>query len=375
MQLPDGRTATYTYDPFGRRIKKQVGSEVTIFVYADEGLIGEYTQTGTVTKTYGWRPGGIWGTNPVFMQENGQYYFYHNDHLGTPQTMTDAAGDIVWEATYDAFGKANIDPDSTIVNNLRFPGQYFDQETGLHYNWHRYYDPGTGRYISADPIGLRGGLNLFAYVQGNPLTRIDSLGLCPNLSRDCLDALATAGTDKNALSRLSDYWGVIEVAAAAHGIDPGMLAAIAIRETGVRNIPQQGGGDGRGLFQIDIGQNPSVTEKKAYDVTYSANFAAKMLASNMSYLSKEFPELSRSQLLQATAASYNFGSGNISGNPNTIDKGTTGNNYGINILNLMKHCLSGKVGASFKSQASGSQSIVSMPKGWGYSPTGSYLMP
>ncbi|OGU01260.1 MAG: hypothetical protein A2X82_09035 [Geobacteraceae bacterium GWC2_55_20] len=178
VQLPDGRAATYTYDPFGRRIKKQIGLEATILVYADEGLIGEYTTQGTATKTYGWRPNGIWGTNPVFQQENGQYYFYHNDHLGTPQKLTDAAGDIVWEATYEAFGKANVDPDSTIVNNLRFPGQYFDEESNLHYNWNRYYDPRTGRYTQNDTIGFYGGeVNLYRYADNQVLTNLDPWGL------------------------------------------------------------------------------------------------------------------------------------------------------------------------------------------------------
>lgn len=178
VQLPDGRTATYTYDPFGRRIKKQVGQETTVFIYADEGLIGEYSETGAMRKSYGWRPNGIWGTNPVFQIDSGSYYFYHNDHLGTPQTMTDMNGDIVWEATYEAFGKATVDPASVITNNLRFPGQYWDEETGLHYNWHRYYDPGTGRYISKDPIGFLGGdKNIFRYVLSNPLKYADPYGL------------------------------------------------------------------------------------------------------------------------------------------------------------------------------------------------------
>ena len=86
----------------------------------------------------------------------------------------------MWSATYDAFGRATVDPASTISNNLRFPGQYADQETGLHYNWNRYYDPvNGGRYITSDPIGLRGGINLYTYVGGSPISFVDYLGLAP----------------------------------------------------------------------------------------------------------------------------------------------------------------------------------------------------
>ncbi len=128
---------------------------------------------------------------------------------------------------------------------------------------------------------------------------------------------------------------MIQAAAATNGIAPSLLAAIGIRETGFRNIPQIGDGLGRGVFQIDLGQNPSITEAQAYDVSYAANFAATTLATNMATLAAEHPNLTATQLLQSTAASYNFGTGNISGNPNTIDVGSTGNNYGSNVLNLM----------------------------------------
>jgi RHS repeat-associated protein len=109
-------------------------------------------------------------------------FYFHNDHLGTPQAMSDASGRKVWEAEYEPFGKAvvNQDPDGDgqiVINNLRFPGQYFDAETGLHYNYYRDYQPETGRYLQPDPIGLMGGLNPYRYVRNNPINAMDPLGL------------------------------------------------------------------------------------------------------------------------------------------------------------------------------------------------------
>ena len=109
-------------------------------------------------------------------------YYFHNDHLGTPQAMSDAAGRKVWEAEYEPFGKATVneDPDGDgkfVINNLRFPGQYYDAETGLHYNYHRDYQPETGRYLQPDPIGLMGGLNPYRYVRNNPINAMDPMGL------------------------------------------------------------------------------------------------------------------------------------------------------------------------------------------------------
>lgn len=90
--------------------------------------------------------------------------------------LTNQSGVTVWSATYDAFGKATIDPSSTVTNNLRFPGQYYDAESNLHNNWMRYYDAGGGRYLTSDPTGLHGGVNMYAYAEANPVAFADPKG-------------------------------------------------------------------------------------------------------------------------------------------------------------------------------------------------------
>jgi RHS repeat-associated protein len=112
---------------------------------------------------------------------------YQNDHLGTPQKLTAVNGAVVWSAKYSSFGEADVNISSSITNNLRFPGQYFDQETNLYYNLFRYYDPAAGRYLRPDPIGMRGGINLFIYALNNPKNYIDPLGLLvpPKCMNEC----------------------------------------------------------------------------------------------------------------------------------------------------------------------------------------------
>lgn len=116
-----------------------------------------------------------------------QIYYIHPDQLGTPRDITDSAtNQTVWEwRNDDPFGNNQTDENPNNANGqsfkyyLRFPGQYFDQETGTHYNYFRDYDPATGRYVQSDPIGLEGGISTYLYVLANPLLNADPLGLVP----------------------------------------------------------------------------------------------------------------------------------------------------------------------------------------------------
>jgi RHS repeat-associated protein len=180
--------ASYTYDPFGRRISKTVYDNsntpetqtTTYYFYSEEGLIGEYNQEGELIQSYGYAPDSPFSTNPIFSHrpdftDAGGYVYYINDHLGTPKKLLTNTGRVVWFGQSDAFGQTQL-VKSEYRNPLRFPGQYEDEESGLFYNYFRYYDPELGRYITSDPIGLEGGINTYAYVGGNPLNYIDPTG-------------------------------------------------------------------------------------------------------------------------------------------------------------------------------------------------------
>jgi RHS repeat-associated protein len=119
--------------------------------------------------------------DPVVTQTKSTH-FIHFDHLGTPRQVSDENQTVIWRWDSRPFGDSlpDEDPDGDLESftlNLRFPGQYFDEETGLHYNYFRDYDPSTGRYIESDPIGMGGGLNTYGYVSQNPMGFIDPSGL------------------------------------------------------------------------------------------------------------------------------------------------------------------------------------------------------
>jgi RHS repeat-associated protein len=178
--------AGYRYDPFGRRIAKSVSeggtTKTTYFLYSEHGLMGDTDEAGKLQKAYGFDPmaiqQGLWSTDPVWQASanNGSltatdasYHYLHTDHLGTPVLATSKSGNTSWKAVQEAFGAAGTLPESSITMNLRFPGQYFDQETGAHYNFFRDYKPNLGRYLQSDPIGTEGSENLFGYANLNPM--------------------------------------------------------------------------------------------------------------------------------------------------------------------------------------------------------------
>ena len=173
-EKPGALLAEYTYNALGQRVKKETGTQSSIFHYDLSGnLIAESSPDGTFLSEYLYA-----GTNRLAMIEcaSNDLYYFANDHLGTPLLMTDESGRVVWEATYTPFGEASVNPHSTVVNNFRLPGQYYDPETALYYNYHRDYDPRSGRYIEPDPIGLKGGMNLYAYASNNPTNLVDPSG-------------------------------------------------------------------------------------------------------------------------------------------------------------------------------------------------------
>lgn len=175
---------TYAYNALGQRVRKtSTGTTTTYFVYDESGhLIGEYGGSGGLLQEIVWlddipvasiRPGASGGVG---------IFYIHTDSLDTPRRLTRPTDNVVvWRWLDSPFGPwgDDIDADSNglyVVFNLRFPGQYFDQETGLMHNYYRDYDPDSGRYLQSDPIGLEGGLNTYAYVGGNPVMRIDPTG-------------------------------------------------------------------------------------------------------------------------------------------------------------------------------------------------------
>ncbi|MEE5167405.1 RHS repeat-associated core domain-containing protein, partial [Pseudomonas alliivorans] len=174
-------TGTYQYDSLGRRVAKQseVNGKTEHKRFLWQGLRMLREEQPGQSSLYIYELGSYAPLARVDQREDepeNTLYYFHTDQIGTPLEMTDVDGQIVWQATYKAWGSLEALTVNEVEQNLRFQGQYFDEETGLHYNTFRYYDPEVGRFITQDPIGLDGGFNLYGYCR-NPVAWIDPLGL------------------------------------------------------------------------------------------------------------------------------------------------------------------------------------------------------
>lgn len=202
--------ARYGFDPLDRRVWKEQyrdaagdalnKSKRSYFNYSDEGLIAQAfqlislsgsgsaaaSQAPFIQAQYGPQPDSLFTTGYLLIRTRNSANqdttaYFHRDHIDTPLAATQSSGLLAWQTVLSAFGEVgSLSPSSQsdIESSIVFPGQYRDEETRLHYNYRRTYDPSIGRYVSPDPIGLAGGVNRYAYVSGDPVNSFDPTGEC-----------------------------------------------------------------------------------------------------------------------------------------------------------------------------------------------------
>jgi RHS repeat-associated protein len=213
--------ATYGYDAFGRLASRSANGTTILYVHdVNDHIVAETDVTGATQREYIWL-----GDIPVAVVDgvasNPTLYYVHSDHLARPAKMTDANQNLVWDVIYAPFGVVSYINQAPENIDIRFPGQWFQLETGLAYNWHRHYDATLGRYLQADPIGLTGGVSLYGYAGGTPLGYVDPFGLEVGEPGTLESIIPVWGSGRQAIN---DYqtgqpvWGTINIALAVSDV-------------------------------------------------------------------------------------------------------------------------------------------------------------
>jgi RHS repeat-associated protein len=168
--------AQYKYDPFGRRIEKNVNGQITRYVYDGDNILNEYDGSNNIKSKYVFN---LAIDDPLSVEQAGNIYYYQKDGLGSITELTNSVGTVVKTYKYNSFGEIYAQT-GNLVQPFTFTGREYDPENGLYYYRARYYDPAAGIFIGKDPIGFEGrDGNLFRYVRNNPVNLTDPIGLFP----------------------------------------------------------------------------------------------------------------------------------------------------------------------------------------------------
>jgi RHS repeat-associated protein len=262
-----------SYDPLGRRISKEWGEGRIEYFWDDFRLAAEWSDDCLRIYVYADRVAlvpfmFVEYENHSADPESGKRYFVFTNQIGTPVRIEDDRGEVVWSAKIDPYGRVTVDPASTIKMPLRFPGHYHDEETGLHYNRFRYYSPELGRYLQSDPLGIAGGLNLYAY-SATPLNMVDLDGLaCPGqkAANNTKSGKSKSGPDAESTKKTT---GFSEDLPSFKGKTPGEVRTI-LRKKGFVRAKREKLLNEDGIAKTDNRGGSEIWVKKRPDGDYDA---------------------------------------------------------------------------------------------------------
>jgi RHS repeat-associated protein len=269
VTTPDGQRWQYHHDPLGRRITKQRLAEdggilARVEFTWDGTLLAEQRESNNHTTTWEYEPGTF---APLAQTErhslrdvpqhviDERFYSIVSDLAGAPRELVTPQGELVWHGGGNLWGSTT--GQVAAPTPIRFPGQYADPESGLHYNYFRHYDPDTGRYASADPLGLDGGPDPHSYVR-NPVSWADPLGLAPYNTERILWGQARVSPTYSNRPNVPDYLRGRSLEDVAKDLDRGRLNPDQFRVVGFRHEGQLITNNNRSLTVLSMaGKHPT----------------------------------------------------------------------------------------------------------------------